>query len=66
MRFDWFEKTNKGDTSNEGRWGTFLKWIDTSLRTLANPILLIYTSAPRVSRRVFHVESLFVSGCIPG
>jgi hypothetical protein len=32
MRFDWFEKTNKGDTSNEGRWGTFLKWVDRSGR----------------------------------
>jgi hypothetical protein len=30
MQFDWLETTNKGDTSNEGRWGTFLKWVDSA------------------------------------
>jgi hypothetical protein len=30
-RFNWFEKKRKGDTSNEGRRGTFLKWVDTGL-----------------------------------
>ena len=30
--FNWFEKKRKGDTSNEGRRGTFLKWVDTRRR----------------------------------
>ena len=63
------EKT-QGDTSNEGREGTFLKWVDTAQQNCAAKPLQIrscsYTLVHHGEQEVFHVKSLCVSGCIPG